>query len=199
MLVWSGLAVASWNSPVPMPKGMVKYKSEKYTQSIFRIDNQDAIRKVLIINLEDKKWLQSGGMRGIKGWRSDKYKLIPEKPSYWLDDIKVKNGIGPNTHQNNLGLKRKYAEGTRFDDVLSNDKNVVFEHRSRRKIYGNWRSSILYYNIEARPAGYKGLSITCISCHREAGTGKYAVGLVPGGDTILSDPMYWDMAKRYFR
>jgi cytochrome c len=71
----------------------------------------------------------------------------------------------------------------------------MFEHRVRSKDSGRWYSRIEYVDEAARPDGYTGLKVSCASCHSEAGTGKYNDGLVPGGDTVLSDPLDWSLVR----
>lgn len=176
---------------VPLPEGAVKYKEETKTQSIFVLDNRDVIEIVPISRLE-KKWHQSGGMEGVEGVVSDKYKTLPSKPKQYVANIAVKNSF--NSYQDNRGIKREYADGSRFDDVLSY-RGVVFEHRMREKRGGKWSSKVVYSDDDARPKGYTGLTATCASCHEQAGTGGYAVGLVPGGDTVLSDPVDWSLTR----
>jgi hypothetical protein len=124
-------------------------------------------------------------MEGIKGWKSDLYRYVPYEPDHWIGDISVLNSF--NNFQKNRGHLRSYPDGTEFHDVLSKD-DVVFEHRIREKVNGKWESYVAYKNVDARPEGYTGLTQSCASCHEKAGTGGYAVGLVPGGDTVLSDP-----------
>lgn len=186
----------TWPSPMEYPKGAVKYKSDGWTQTIYILtDNagrRDRIDYAPISGLAIK-WHQSGGMDGIKGFHSDKYRLLPSPAVYRIDDIQVLNSFG--YYQANRGIVRSYPSGTRFDDVLSY-KGKVFEHRMREKVDGVWKSRTLFKDEKARPPGYTGLTVSCASCHDEAGTGGYAVGLVPGGDTVLSDPLDWDTADR---
>ena len=135
-------------------------------------------------------------MHGIKGAVSEKFRTLPAEPKNWVGVIQVKNSFG--YMQPNRGMKREYPDGSRFDDVLSY-QGVVFEHRMREKKEGKWKSRVAYSNEKARPPGYTGLTATCASCHSEAGTGKYGVGLVPGGDTVISDPLPWTLARPYQR
>lgn len=181
----------TWLSPEPMPKGMVRFVPSTTTQRIDITDGRYTIDEVPITSLEEK-WQVSGGMVGIEGWHSDKYKLIPGEVKTWVGDIPV--WVGTN-FQTLRGIKRLYPEGTRFDDVLSNDKGDVFAHRVRRKVNGKWKSEVLYVNDEARPQGFTKLGQSCSSCHEKAGTGNYGEGLIPGGDTILSDPLDWEVVR----
>lgn len=194
-----------------VPEGAVKFDGTKYTQSIFILvaNGRDNTRidPFPIKNMEDKRWHQPGGMLGVKGWRVEKFRYLPPnaKAKTWIGMIEVENSIktgrqkpdGTPEHykQHNQGLQREYPVGTRFDEVLRNaDSGKVFEHRVRfKKEDGKWSSTVDYKDEDARPVGYNGLKVSCSSCHLEAGTGKYADGLVPGGDTVLSDPLPWSL------
>lgn len=184
--------------PPPLPEAYepdlgkaVRFASTKWTQEIAVTNSRDRITQVPIAGLE-AKWHVSGGMVGVKGWTSDKYKYLPTAAAYWVGNINVLNSLG--YHQQNRGIRRAYPDGTEFHDVLRNDAGIVFEHRVRKKDNGLWASQVIYRDLEARPIGYYGLTQSCASCHSEAGTGKYAAGLVPGGDTVLSDPLDWNVA-----
>lgn len=186
----SMLLEQKWASPMPYPERAFKYHSAKYTQSIAVVDGRDRIERVPILRLRERKWRFSGGLMEVdkKEWVSEKYRTLPEPVKHRVRDIAVWNG---SNFQNNRGIVRDYPNGTRFDDVLSNKDGVVFEHRTRVKKDGKWSSSVIYSDVKARPAGYNGLKVTCASCHDEAGSGGYGEGLVPGGDTVLSDPLDW--------
>jgi hypothetical protein len=181
-------APSKWPSPIKMPKGSEQYESAKYTQSIYVLNNRDTIEKVPIRNLE-AKWRFSGGLADVDGWKSVKYRYVPGGvESTWIGTIYVRNSFGD--YQPNRGILRNYPDGTRFDDILTY-KGKVFEHRCRDKVDGKWRSRVLYSRVENRPPGYGGLKQSCASCHEKSGSGEYGVGLVPGGDTVLSDPLDW--------
>lgn len=195
-------AVALFPSALPadtkyvpdQPAGAVKYRGANYTQSIFVLNDRDTILMVPITDLPDTRWHQPGGMEGITGYRTEKYKYVPEDRAVrkWVGNIFVKNSFGH--FQPNRGLQRAYPDGTRFDEVFYNSKSgEVFEHRVREKVSGKWKSEVRFRDETEYPTGYTGLKVTCSSCHAEAGTGGYAVGLVPGGDTILSDPLPWEL------
>lgn len=176
-----------------LPPASKQYAPETHTQAIattggFRIH---LLRKVPILALRDRRWHQAGGLDGVRGWRATKYRFVPGKVQTRVDWINVKNSHGD--IQQNRGLVREYPAGTRFDEVLENDAGQVFEHRTRVKDEDGWHSEISYENASARPVGYSGLKVSCASCHGQAGTGGYNEGLVPGGDTVLSDPMDWSV------
>jgi hypothetical protein len=179
--------------PLLLP-GAERYVPTKYTQSIYTVAGEGGrphIDQVPIAEL-DRKWHQSGGMADYPGVVSEKYRTLPAKPQSLIGDVSVKTSFGS---QINQGLKREYADGTRFDDVLSYG-GKVFEQRTREKQGGKWTSTVTFTDEQARPPGYHGLTQTCASCHNQAGTGSYAAGLVPGGDTVLSDPLPWALVRQ---
>jgi hypothetical protein len=172
-----------------LPDKAEKFKRDGNTQSVYVLNDSDVIEQVSITSLK-KKWQTSGGMKDIAGVKSVKYRTVPDAVKYMVKSIEVWNG---SNFQSNRALVRDYPDGSRFDDVLSHE-GIVFEHRMREKVNGRWRSKVIFSNVDARPNGYHGLKVTCASCHEEAGTGGYGEGLVPGGDTIISDPMHWSKA-----
>jgi hypothetical protein len=183
-----------WLSPEPMPLRAKKFTSATTTQSIYIQPYSDGsnwhhIDHYPVSRLEEK-WRVSGGMEGLSGWKSDKYRTLPPNGEVktWTELIPVTNRFG--LIQLNKGIRRSYPDGTRFDDILSTE-GIVFEHRVRRKESGVWKSEIIYENKLARPEGYTGLKVSCSSCHSQTGTGIYGAGLVPGADTIISDPLDW--------
>lgn len=172
-----------WPADLEFPVGAVRYEKARFTQSIYKNQFGSQIDPVPI-GFIASKWHQPGGMEGISGWRSDLYKLIGGG-RLWTGGIPVKNSFG--NFQTELGHKREYDDGTLFIDSLSYE-GKPFEIRQRKKVSGAWQSDVIFRDKEARPPGYAGLKMACSSCHDEAGTGGYGVGLVPGGDTVLSDP-----------
>lgn len=195
----------SLGSDYSVPDDSIEFIGTKYTQTIFVLDDRDKIIPSLVNNIDDKRWQQPGGMLGVKGWDVKRYRYIPKGSTVktWIGDIEVQNsfltgrmnpdGTPEHGRQTNRGIKREYPIGTRFDEVLYNaETNKVFEHRMRIKADdGKWRSTVYFKDEDSRPNGYSGLKVSCMSCHAEAGTGKYDAGLVPGGDTVLSDPFNW--------
>ena len=178
-----------WVESIAFPVGMVRYRPSKFTQEIAVTTGLDNIARDRITPVDRAnlliKWRAPGGMEEIDDWDSDLYKYVPVSIRPFIADINVFNGTN---FQPNRGWRRTYPDGTQFHDVLSKD-GVVFEHRVREKVNGAWESFVAYKDVSARPAGYVGLSgQRCQSCHVEAGTGGYAVGLVPGSDTVISDP-----------
>jgi hypothetical protein len=179
------------------PPGAVEYRSAVYTQAIYRLDERPRIDPTGIRHF-DAKWHQSGGLAGLTGATSRKFRTLPEGKSVAsvLGGISVKNSFG--FFQTELGIVRTYPDGTRFDDILI-ARGGVFEHRAREKVSGSWKSRVVYTNNADRPAGYVPLRQSCDSCHGESGSGGYGVGLVPGGDGVLSDPLDWSLVKREWR
>jgi hypothetical protein len=166
-----------------LPAWLTRYEKAGYTQRIAVTDGRDTITPVPIAGIESK-WHQPGGMEGVQGWRSELYKYVAGGQA-WVGDIAVWNG---SNFQNNRGHKRLYGDGTVFVDALTY-QGKPFEIRRRTKKNGRWESDVIFRDKAAYPPGYAGLKgQTCSSCHDEAGTGGYAVGLVPGGDGVLSDP-----------
>ncbi len=210
---------AEWISPVLMPRGAKRYHSPRLTQKVYVLDDRNGFHGDVIerVKIEDPKWTHAGGLKDIEGWVSIKYRTIVTEPSYQLERITVKNGLlslggldtikienateaqkaqGTELTQPNLALTREYPNGARFDELLVNDKGHLFEHRTRIKTDRKWKSFVAYSDDRSRPKGYTGLKVSCASCHDEAGGGGYAEGLVPGGDTVLSDPMDWGPVRR---
>jgi hypothetical protein len=183
----------SWGSPVEMPVGAVTYTTGVgQTQRIAVTDGRDTIWPMWP---DDEKWLYSGGLHETWGWKSTKYKTIPKGGTIYvgIGDIQVLNSF--NVYQPNRGLLRWYPVGMRFDDILSNAKGKVFEHRMTMKTANGWVAKTLFKDEKERPPGYKGLSVSCSSCHDQAGSGAYAGPLVPGGDFVFSDPLPWFLAQ----
>lgn len=186
-----------WASPVPCPPGTVRMTArEKYTQAIYVLSGRDEIKRVPVTDTPSK-WHQSGGTEGVRGVRSDKFKYLPPGTSvkYRVATIQVHND---RNYQPNKALVRRYPVGAQFHDVLSY-KGKIFEHRVRTKTADGWESGVPYRDRAARPPGYAGLQQSCASCHNKTGTGGYDAGLVPGGDTVFSDPMDWKAAGRLLR
>lgn len=185
-------AAGPWPASVEKPKGLAPFVRARFTQRLAKTSSDGGRTFPSTITPADRsrldpQWHQSGGMQGLTGWRSDVYRFVPQEPHTRMDAVGVVNQFGYVQHE--LGWVRDYPNGTRFDDVLSNTATgKVFEHRTAQKKNGAWTRRVIFSDETQRPAGYSGLAVTCSSCHDQAGTGGYATALVPGGDTILSDP-----------
>ena len=164
---------------------MQRYKSARYTQAIYTLNNGPAIDPV-DRGLLKEEWQVPGGMEGVHGWKSDLYKFVPDGwQREWQQRKPVRNSFG--NFQYELGFHRAYPDGTFFVDALSHNGRP-FEVRVREKNDGQWTSYIAWKDVNARPPGYAGLTKKCAECHNQAGSGEYGVGLVPGADTVISDP-----------
>ena len=181
-------ATGPWPESVKRPEGLLKYTRARFTQRISVTNGRDAILPVPRENV-DNEWLHSGGLRGVRGWKSDVYKYVPEgaSASAYVANLPVWNG---SNFQYNRGYYREYPNGTQFFDILSNtETGRVFEAREASKKNGNWTRRVVFTDAEQRPHGYTGLTQSCASCHdHNPGTGGYAVGMIPGSDTVFSDP-----------
>lgn len=182
-------AAGPWPEGLDRPDDMQRYRRAHYTQSIAVVNDRDSITPVDRGALPEKKWLMSGGLLGFEGFRSDLYRnSTASRAVPFIANIDVLNSLG--YIQQNRGWRRVYPDGSRFMDVLSKN-GKVFEVRERRKESGVWKSEVIFEDEKARPIGYTGLGLKCSSCHNGTdgpGTGGYAVGLVPGSDTVFSDP-----------
>ena len=178
-------AAGPWPNGVAKPEGLVAYKRARYTQRISVTNGRDAILPVHRREV-DNEWLHSGGLRGLTGWKSDVYKYVPAGGEPFVSNLPVWNG---SNFQNNRGWARSYPDGAVFFDILSFE-GKVFEGRMASKERGKWTRRIVFSDADARPAGYHGLKQSCASCHdHNPGSGGYAVGMIPGADTVFSDPV----------
>ncbi len=183
---------SGWPETVPFPKGLAPFVRAKFTQSIATTNGRpsiDAVPRTRTL----PKWQVSGGMEHIPKtlWKSEVYKFIPEYHERWTARRPVKNSFG--FIQYELGWHHRYTDGTVFVDRLTNAQTGKdFELRVAEKQDGAWRRYVAFRDESQRPAGYAGLKgMTCATCHNTKdgpGTGGYAVGLVPGDDTVVSDP-----------
>jgi len=174
--------------------GMKPYRRARFTQSIFTLSGRRVTQPVLRTEL-DEKWNIPGGLVGIKGWQSELYRSVPSvdvKKGF----ISVLNGFTARdfdgsiyaVRQDEVGWKRNYADGTMFADVLSTDRGV-FEVRLAEKQGGKWERYVAWSDADAAPQGYvRPRRAECAACHDQAGTGSYGAALIPGGDTVLSEP-----------
>jgi hypothetical protein len=176
----------NWPKHLIFPPGLTRYQSARFTQRIAVVNNRDDIRRVDRRLLEEH-WQVPGGLeQAPKGWQSTLYRHLPTNPLVWIGNIAVWNGAN---FQDNRGFKRAYPDGTLFADVLSNKEGQIFEIRYREREGGLWYNYIAYRDRKARSPGFFEIKTRqCNSCHSQAGSGGYAVGLVPGGDGVLSDP-----------
>ena len=177
--------VGPWPEGIPIPKGFYNYTPTAYAQSIATVNDRPSIRAELRRRLLPK-WQVPGGMEGVTGFRSDLYRNSDSWAQEWYQRMPVKNSFG--FYQLELGVRRAYADGSVFLDVLSHN-GKVFELRVAEKQRGEWRRYVAFKDVDARPKGYAGLKgQTCAECHKQTATGDYGLALVPGGDTVISVP-----------
>jgi len=174
-------------SSVPALLTMERYQRAKFSQRIYTMGGfrNHYIDPVDRSTLDE--WTRiPGGLEKVTGWSSVLYRRVPSVKS-WIGDIGVRNRFGD--IQTNRGWKREYGNGSMFAEVLSTPRGV-FEVRVARKDDGRWSRKVEYRNRMTAPAGYVGAP-ACATCHNAdsgPGTGSYEGGLVPGGETIFSDP-----------
>jgi len=182
-----------WPKRVPFLAGLRPFQRARYTQRIATTNNTPSVTGMPRTSTL-AKWQVSGGMEHLSKhlWKSDVFKLIPGGAPEYIARLPVFNG---SNDQYELGYARNYPDGTVFMDVLSNrETGKVFEHRVAEKKDGAWKRYVAFRDPEQRPEGYKSLlaqGLNCASCHNRQdgpGRGLYAGPLVPGADTIVSDP-----------
>lgn len=179
------MAAGPWPKSLPKPNELRRFTRAKYTQAIATTNNAPSIDLVHRSRLE-AKWQVPGGLEGVSGWHSDVYRMRA-KVKTWQTYMPVLNRFG--YFQNELGYTRSYEDGTTFADVLSKD-GKVFEVRYAVKRDGHWDRFVAFKDVSARPSGYAPpTSKQCVECHSQTGSGNYGVGMVPGGDTIISEPL----------
>jgi hypothetical protein len=181
----------SWPESVPYPRGLMPYLRAKLTQEIATTNNLPRITPVPR-SATLPKWRTSGGMEGIHGFKSEVFKLVPGEEYGKRELVPVRNSFGNMQHE--LAYTRSYPDGTVFVDHLTNtETGKAFETRIAEKQNGEWTRYVAFRDKSQRPAGYNGLrGMTCVTCHNRSdgpGTGGYGVGLVPGSDTVVSDPL----------
>lgn len=179
------VAAGPWPKSLPKPNELRRFTRARYTQAIATTNNAPSIDLVHRSRLE-AKWQVPGGLEGIVGWRSDVYRMRA-KVKTWRAFMPVRNSFG--YFQNELGYTRSYEDGATFADVLSTE-GKVFEVRYAVKRDGQWDRFVAFKDVSARPHGYvPPTSRQCVECHSQTGSGNYGVGMVPGGDSIISEPL----------
>lgn len=185
--------------PSWFPKEAVIYQPARFTQRVFNRNQTQAISRAAL----EEKWQVPGGLAGIHGWRSTLYKMPGYAPTqgrydvslhignFWMNPgggfVLDSNGNKKPSYQTEMAYIREYPDGAWFADVLRNDAGEVFEVRTAEKFKGEWHRDS--FKLKAtRPVGYVRPSMEqCAECHKQAGSGGYAVGWVPGGDEIISE------------
>ena len=179
--------VDAWPAKVEKPVGLTLYQRAKYTQILDRVGSfsyaNSRIQIVERTQLEDR-WQVPGGMAGLNGWRNQFFKVLPRAPRTYKGFVPVFNGSNDQLEQ---GWRQEYQDGTMFFDLLINSRTgKAFELRKAEKHDGEWRRGVVFRDVEQRPEGYAGLTVTCVSCHSQALSGNYSGPLVSGDDTVFS-------------
>jgi hypothetical protein len=178
---------ASWPTMGRL-SGMERYKPAKLTQSIFKYTgNPNGIIRGVPRSETEPKYQVPGGLVGVKGWRSELYRYVPDEPRQFHVMFPVRNSVGYIQHE--AAFQRQYPDETEFDDVLVNESSGrVFEHRVSQKLNGRWERFVAFKDASERPTGYQPLkSGECQGCHNHSDR-TYGNGLPSGGDEIFSDP-----------
>ena len=129
------------------------------------------------------KWRVPGGMDGADGWSSVLYRSQLQKAKVALD-------YAAPSKNDTITWHRTYPDGAIFADVLRNRDGLIFEVRVAEKQGGRWDRYVAYRKESYAPSGYRRLSRQqCADCHEKAGNAEYGGLAIPGGDTILSDPI----------
>ena len=201
--------VAKWSSPLESTPGLVRHFGRvRDSQSIASVITSEAslfglssgVRPTIDrIEVTERKWLTSGGHEDIPSFRfrTERWKKVPEPgPRHFLELRPVVNSFGG--IQREWGISREYPVGTEFHDILINAATgKTYEHRKRSKSKFGWTSTTIFKDVEARPRGYDGLTQSCNSCHLQTGVAKYGGAAVPGGDTVFSEPLDFDLLKQH--
>lgn len=198
------LLAADWPSPLPMPEGLVPHLHRvRDTQAVATQDGPPYFPGLRLRPIIDRveavgpKWLASGGHEGVPShrFRAERWRRVPLPGVAHFIELKPVKSSTLSEGRLEWAISRSYPDGTEFHDILVNARTgKPYEHRTRRKEDGKWSSSIAWKDATQRPEGYAGLGgQTCASCHSLAGKPAYGSGAVPGGDTVLSDPLDWSV------
>lgn len=128
----------------------------------------------------ERKWTIPGGLDGIRA-TSIVLRGKDNRVRNWVDHIDPNDNISEIVHQ------RSYSHAT-FAEVLLNESGKAFEVRLAAKRDGKWQRFVAFADADAAPAGYMRVR-NCGECHDKAGTGAYDTAYVPGGDTVISEPL----------
>lgn len=130
-----------------------------------------------------QKWIVPGGMEGVEGWANVLLRDKDNASQTWVGHADPSDGTSEMVHH------RSYRKAL-FADVLFNGKGEVFEVRLAVKKDGKWTREEEWRDAKRAPSGAKRLATSeCVACHNQAGTGAYDSAYVPGGDTVLSEPL----------
>lgn len=185
---------SEWPKDVPVPHGLKAYTPTQWGQYlVIRNDRpyhawhdiralDPAVNVAVRTNPNQlPPWNASGGMSGLKGWRSIKMtNATPDKVKTWKENLKVAG-----TSQLLPGWRWSFPDGTIFTDLLVNDAGKPFELRVREKTNGKWTSMVAFEDAAEAPKGYKAAG-NCRSCHDKAGSSEQYGLAVRGGDGVFT-------------
>lgn len=175
---------------LPFLRDMEPYESAKYTQLSSNRSGRGANSIVTRTSLESK-WRVPGGLAGLSGWSSALYRGKSNRVRNYFERSDPSDQYRVNTGEiwgSEFIHKRAYDDGAIFADVLRNAKGETFEVRVSEKHGGKWDRYVAYFNSEASPRGYARVT-RCGDCHDRAGGGEYGGPRIPGGDTVISEPL----------
>lgn len=176
--------VSLWPKDVELPKDLTVYEPTRLSQRLTITNDRD--QNLLYDKDQDDHfsnaptsfnpnrqfpWHVPGGLENSRGWESLIAVSMPSQPYVYLDRVEA------GARHPLPKVRWTFPEGTVFADMLVND-GKVFELRTRTKRDGKWVSSKAFEDKAARPAGYHGLTKSCIECHEQAGSQlQYGIGL----------------------
>ena len=183
-------AASSWPTELEFLADLEVYDTARMTQ---KSGNRSGLGANYIVPRAavGEKWLVPGGLQGLTGWRNVLLRSPQNRVQHWFNHADPGEAGWPRgVWGSEIIHQRRYEDGALFADVLIGQDDEIFEVRTAEKKNGEWQRRVVYRNEDAAPAGYRAVSMRqCRECHEQAGTGGYGVALIPGGDTILSDPI----------
>lgn len=204
---------------VPKPEGAKRYEKTQWSVSLFTVEGDSRDWEEPVHNLYRtavdgppnpnsdvrRDWVASGGLKSIKGWRSDGYLLIPKGKHilYWQEKVTVGGGFDtvelrklPFAVRPLWKSRHAYPDGTQAFDNLTY-KGETFELRRLEKQDGVWRAKVLYKDMVKAPPGYLGHGkSSCFECHNKAGdTSAYGTA-IRGDDGLFSPPVWVEGTRR---
>lgn len=181
----------AWGPGVPFPAGMERYERDGFTQLLHVGRDSEPLASKVSGERLPEQFRVSGGMEGLTGWRSTKYRLFPAPPMDGVARIALAGGVKL------PGLVRTYPDGSQFHDVLTNADGKVFEHRRRVLEGDRWTNAVLFRDSDAAPEGYHELGLkACAACHRNPGSGEVGKPLIAGGSQVFSDGLAWNLLRK---
>ena len=162
-------------------KEMEPYEPANLVQQSF---NRSGLASMGMVsrNVLDRKWRVPGGCENVGDFQSRLFRGKGNTVRNWTDHA-TEEELSEIIHQ------RSYGDGAKFVEVLSHG-GKVFSIRLAEKESGKWDRRTIYRNSDADPPGFVAIKNSeCASCHALAGSGEYGGPRIPGGDTVLSEPI----------